>query len=263
MKSLRTKFLPWNRLISLLLALLMMPALIPALAEAPITEPQAIVDYLASHDGQLPPNFVTKTRAKKLGWNGKGNLSDALPGYSFGGSDYQNKEGLLPAAPGRTWKECDCYYTAGKRSGQRLCFSNDGLYFYSPDGFKTFTQMYPSEDMPEPEGPIIAMQDIADYLFEHQCLPPNFITKRQAQELGWDSSRNYVSDVAPGCSIGGDRFGNYQGLLPTAKGRQYYECDVGYVSGKRSAKRIVFSNDGLVFYTEDHYNTFTRLYPSR
>ncbi len=116
---------------------------------------------------------------------------------------------------------------------------------------------------PVPEGPIIEPQAIADWLFAHDfTLPDNFITKREAQALGWDSSYNYVSDVAPGKSIGGDRFGNYEGLLPRAKGRQYYECDCWYVSGKRNAYRIIFSNDGLVFYTEDHYQTFVEMHPS-
>ena len=111
-------------------------------------------------------------------------------------------------------------------------------------------------------GPIIEPQDIADYIFEHGELPDNFITKKEAQKLGWDSSWNYVSDVAPGKSIGGDRFGNYEGLLPTKKGRQWYEADCYYTKGKRNAHRILFSNDGLVFYTDDHYKTFTQMFPS-
>ena len=115
----------------------------------------------------------------------------------------------------------------------------------------------------EQQGPIIEPQAIADYLFEHGELPDNFITKKEAQELGWNSKYNYVSDVAPGYSIGGDRFGNYEGILPKKKGRQYYECDCYYVEGKRSAHRVVFSNDGLVFYTGDHYETFTQLFPSK
>ncbi len=118
------------------------------------------------------------------------------------------------------------------------------------------------EEQEEEEGPIIEPQAIADYLFEHGELPDNFITKKEAQELGWDSRKNYVSDVAPGMSIGGDRFGNYEGLLPKAKGRQYYECDCYYTEGKRNAYRIIFSNDGLVFYTEDHYQTFEEMHPS-
>ena len=94
-------------------------------------------------------------------------------------------------------------------------------------------------------------------------LPPNFITKSEAQKLGWDSSRNYVGDVAPGKSIGGDRFGNYEGLLPEKSGRTWKEADVNYVSGPRGAERIVFSNDGLVYYTGDHYESFTQMHPSK
>ena len=115
---------------------------------------------------------------------------------------------------------------------------------------------------PVPDGPITDPQSIADYIFANGRLPDNFITKREAQALGWDSSYNYVGDVAPGKSIGGDRFGNYEGLLPTAKGRQYYECDCWYTGKKRNAYRIIYSNDGLVYYTADHYQTFIQLFPS-
>ena len=111
-------------------------------------------------------------------------------------------------------------------------------------------------------GPVTAPQEIADYIFVHGELPPNFITKDEAKALGWDSSRNYVSDAAPGKSLGGDRYGNYEGLLPKAKGRKFYECDCNYTGGKRGAERIVYSSDGHVWYSPDHYETFTELYPS-
>ena len=111
-------------------------------------------------------------------------------------------------------------------------------------------------------GPIIEPQAIADYLFEHGELPENFITKAEAQALGWDSSKNYVSDVAPGKSIGGDSFGNREELLPKAGGRTYREADCNYTGGPRGAERIVYSSDGLVFYTSDHYQTFTQMQPS-
>ena len=114
----------------------------------------------------------------------------------------------------------------------------------------------------EESGPIIEPQAIADYLFEHGELPENFITKKEAKELGWDSRYNYVSDVAPGMSIGGDYFGNYEGNLPEVKGRKYYECDCYYTGGERNAYRIIYSNDGHVWYTEDHYNTFVEMKPS-
>ena len=118
-------------------------------------------------------------------------------------------------------------------------------------------------DPPEEEaGPVTEPQAIADYLFKHGELPENFITKEEAQDLGWDSSRNYVSDVAPGKSIGGDRFGNYEGQLPKAKGRKFFECDANYTGGKRGPQRIVYSSDGRVWYTKDHYGTFEELFPS-
>ena len=100
---------------------------------------------------------------------------------------------------------------------------------------------------------------VALYLHLFGELPPHFITKKQAQALGWSGGE--VEEFRPGAAIGGDYFGNYEGLLPKKKGRKYYECDIGTV-GKRSrgAKRIIFSNDGLVYYTDDHYESFTLLY---
>lgn len=102
-------------------------------------------------------------------------------------------------------------------------------------------------------------EDVSLYLYTYGYLPENFITKDEARELGWEGGS--VEDYAPGCAIGGDKFGNREGLLPKANGRQYYECDID-TNGRssRGAKRIVFSNDGLIYYTEDHYETFTLLY---
>ena len=101
---------------------------------------------------------------------------------------------------------------------------------------------------------------VALYIHTFGHLPDNFLTKSQAESLGWVNSKGNLWDVAPGCSIGGDKFGNREGLLPKAEGRQYYECDVNYEGGYRGGERIVFSNDGLVFYSQDHYSNFTQLY---
>lgn len=116
---------------------------------------------------------------------------------------------------------------------------------------------------PVPEGPITDPQGIADWLFSHDMtLPDNFITKREARALGWDPSWNYVGDVAPGMSIGGDRFGNYEGKLPEGWGVYYWEADCYYKGKKRNAHRVIYSSEGRVWYTGDHYNTFTELFPS-
>ncbi len=101
---------------------------------------------------------------------------------------------------------------------------------------------------------------VALYIHTYGRLPDNYITKAEAQKLGWDNTKGNLRKVAPGKSIGGDRFGNYEGQLPKAGKRKYFECDIDYKSGKRNAKRIVFSNDGLIFYTDDHYKTFQQLY---
>jgi len=114
----------------------------------------------------------------------------------------------------------------------------------------------------EEAGPIIEPQRIADYLFEYGELPDNFLTKQEARDLGWDSRWNDLSDVAPGMSIGGDRFGNYDGNLPRRKGVRYYEADCWYTGGHRGAERIVWSTEGRVWYTDDHYQTFTEMYSS-
>ena len=100
---------------------------------------------------------------------------------------------------------------------------------------------------------------VAAYLMEFDELPENYLTKKEAQALGWVSNLGNLWEVAPGMSIGGDRFGNYEGILPKKNGRQYYECDIDFDGTYRNGKRIVFSNDGLIFYTEDHYETFEEI----
>lgn len=102
--------------------------------------------------------------------------------------------------------------------------------------------------------------EVALYLHLYQELPPNYLTKKEAENLGWDNRKGNLWEVAPGASIGGSKFGNYEKRLPEKSGRQYYECDIDYEGGYRNAKRIVYSNDGLVYYTEDHYETFEQLY---
>ena len=112
----------------------------------------------------------------------------------------------------------------------------------------------------EENGNYTSKEEVALYIHTYGKLPINYITKKQAQELGWDPENGNLSDILPGMSIGGNVFGNYEGALPRAGGRRYFECDIDYEGGYRGAKRIVYSNDGLVFYTEDQYNTFEQIY---
>ena len=109
------------------------------------------------------------------------------------------------------------------------------------------------------DGWYYSAEDVGLYLYWFGYLPSNFITKNEARELGWDGGS--VEAYAPGYAIGGDKFGNREGLLPKADGRQYYECDIDTDGAdSRGAKRIVYSNDGLIYYTDDHYESFVLLY---
>lgn len=102
-------------------------------------------------------------------------------------------------------------------------------------------------------------EDVALYIHTYGKLPPNYITKNEAEKLGW--SGGSVEQVAPGKCIGGSRFYNNEKKLPEKSGRKYYECDIdtlGYHS--RGSRRIIYSNDGLIYYTGDHYETYELLY---
>ena len=105
-----------------------------------------------------------------------------------------------------------------------------------------------------------SMEAVAAYIHANGCLPDFYMTKDEAEErYGWDGGP--LDLLAPGMAIGGDRFGNYEELLPTASGRAYTECDIDTIGAQeRGPKRIVFSNDGLIYYTEDHYESFELLY---
>ena len=97
---------------------------------------------------------------------------------------------------------------------------------------------------------------VVKYLKEHGELPDYYITKSEAKSLGWVPSKGNLCEVAPGKAIGGDIWTNRQKSLPTKSGRKYFEADLNYNCGNRNADRVVFSNDGLVFVTFDHYRSF-------
>ena len=111
----------------------------------------------------------------------------------------------------------------------------------------------------DPDGWYYSAEDVALYLITYGELPSNYITKNEAWDLGWEGGS--VQRYQEGAAIGGDKFGNREGILPKADGRQYYECDIDTDGeSSRGAKRIVYSNDGLIYYTEDHYESFILLY---
>ena len=113
-------------------------------------------------------------------------------------------------------------------------------------------------------GKIASIEEMTDaevvinFIKKHGALPNYYITKNEARKKGWDPAKGNLCDVLPGKAIGGDHFGNFENRLPNKKGRKYKEADINYNCGHRQAKRLIFSNDGLIYTTDDHYNTFTK-----
>ena len=113
--------------------------------------------------------------------------------------------------------------------------------------------------LPDEHGSYDSKEEVALFIHTYGRLPDNYMTKKEAEKLGWEGGS--LERYAPGMCIGGSRFGNYEGLLPEKDGRSYTECDIDTLgANSRGAKRIVFSNDGLIFYTDDHYESFELLY---
>lgn len=283
----------FRKLLALLLALMTLMSMSPALAKSK-TITLSSADYPVEEDGwydsmeevavylkvfdHLPYNYLTKDEAGDLGWNNKqGNLHKVAPGFSIGGDRFGNYEGVLPDKKGRKWTECDIDFDGGYRNSKRIVFSNDGLIYYTDDHYNTFTQIKVTVEKAKAKakettikldltieldeyGEYSTVNEVAAFLVQFGTLPCNYITKAEAKELGWTAKKDNLGDVMPGCSIGGDEFQNREKLLPTAKGRKWFECDVNSVDGKRSDERIVFSSDGLIYYTADAFKSFTQLH---
>lgn len=117
-------------------------------------------------------------------------------------------------------------------------------------------QLYADLDGLDEDGTYNSAEDVSLYLYTYGHLPENYITKNEARDLGW--SGGSVEKYAPGYAIGGDKFGNREGVLPDGT---YHECDIDTIGqNSRGAKRLVYADDGRIYYTEDHYETFTLLY---
>jgi len=283
------KYSLFRRILALLMMLIMLAGCVPALAKSKIITLSS-ADYPVTEDGwydsmeevavylelfkKLPENYITKNEADQLGWKTKGDLDDVAPGRSIGGDRFGNYEKSLPDKKGRKWTECDIDYTSGSRNAKRIVFSNDGLIYYTADHYNTFTQIKVTIEEASAEvsfvidpqmeldeyGEYTSVEEVTAYLIQYGMLPCNFITKAEAKELGWTAKKDNLGQVMPGCSIGGDKYHNREKLLPAAKGRTYYECDVNAPDGKRTDERIVYSSDGLIYYTPDGFETFIRLY---
>ena len=158
---------------------------------------------------------------------------------------------------------------------KRIVFSSDDLIYYTDDHYESFEKVIvvagqgnagkQKEDVLNVRAKVeygecyITHEEVAAYLHVYGELPINYIVKADAVDLGYSAKKDNMGVVAPEFAIGGDKFGNREGLLPKEKDRQYYECDVDMVNGKRGDCRLVYSSDGLIFYTADRYKHFIQV----
>lgn len=276
-----------QKLLAIVLLLTFLLSAVPALAKSktiqvsaenhPVTEDgsyssmEEVAVYLATYQ-KLPGNFITKNKASDRGWDSrKGNLDKIAPGCSIGGDRFGNYEHQLPDKKGRKWTECDINFSGEYRGGERIVFSSDGLIYYTADHYQTFSLVevtFPKESSKptvdlhvpvEEYGEYTSLSEVASYLLRFGTLPCNYLTRSEAKELGWTAKKDNLSEVMPGCSIGGDAFQNREKKLPEAKGRTWQECDINAVDGKRSDERLVYSSDGLLYYTPDAHKTYSSL----
>lgn len=103
------------------------------------------------------------------------------------------------------------------------------------------------------DGEYTTAEDVALYIHTYHKLPSNYMTKKEATDKGY-----YKNPKKNGIMIGGDYFGNYEELLPPND--NYYECDVDYKGNDRGKNRLIYTTDGTVYYTKNHYKSFTQLY---
>ncbi|HZJ86685.1 MAG TPA: ribonuclease domain-containing protein [Erysipelothrix sp.] len=107
------------------------------------------------------------------------------------------------------------------------------------------------------DGYYTSKEDVSLYIHLYETLPENYITKQEAIALGWKASEGNLWDVSDQKSIGGDAFRNREKKLPQGN---YFEADIDYKGGYRNEKRVVYSSEGDIYYTDDHYTSFEKLY---
>lgn len=116
----------------------------------------------------------------------------------------------------------------------------------------------PTSEAAAEDGSYTSKDEVAAYLHSYGKLPSNYLTTEAAKALGWDGESDLWA-VQSGASIGGDEYGNHAGLLPSADGRTWKQCDVGYNGGTRGPERLVYSSDGLIYYSPDRFTTFEEI----
>ena len=178
----------------------------------------------------------------------------ALSLFTFSGCDMDTETALslTEAVLSAVLEEDESSYShTGSASDPYDHCDSDPLPFEPDDNYY--------ETLVQEDGWYDDVETVAAYLIAYEELPDNYLTKKEAEALGWVSKEGNLWDVAEGMSIGGDYFGNYEGLLPEGK---YRECDIDYDGGYRGEERLIYTTQGdlYIYYTDDHYESFELIY---
>lgn len=191
-----------------------------------------------------------------MGWiNGRGSATSAPTATSETAVSQGSEETAVPKAQARPTESDTGAPDVSSPDTTTTGTDDAGTSTVAPERGPSADTLTVTED-----GQYTSRDEVALYLHTYRHLPSNYISKTKARNKGWVATEGNLWDVCPGMSIGGSEYYNDEGQLPDARRRRWTECDINYHGGYRGAERIVFSNDGLIFYTPDHYRTFTQLY---
>ncbi len=215
----------------------------------------------ASKDERIFTSKTLDTASRKSGEQNSKNVADRKISSSqnpASGADAKDERGVRSADGGADLGDLKSHSQANERAAANPKDEADAHRRRSAD-YEASNSQNPAANSKNQlaDEPCVSRECVSAHIRRTGTLPQNFITKKQAGELGWQGGDLWR--YARGKSIGGDRFGNFERRLPDKKGRIWRECDIEYRGGARGAKRLIFSNDGLIFYTADHYESFERV----
>lgn len=128
----------------------------------------------------------------------------------------------------------------------------------TPSGAKKFSTVSQSPASNQ----YTSRDEVAKFICENGHLPSNYVSKSEGKRLYEAKTGNTFTKwnfnplTTLGVMIGGDDFQNREGRLPPG---DYREADVDYFAENRGTKRLVYTSGCIIYYTSDHYGSFTKL----
>ena len=175
-------------------------------------------------------------------------ITDADPYLNGDSKNFKNWQSI--------YKEPKTRYTCENKHGKIYSYTS---LSYIPEHLRCRCEITPMRTIKVAEATNEGWDGADAWLMFEGRLPDNYITKKEAIKAGWKSKLHNLSEVCPGKLIGGVIYKNKEGKLPGKDNRTWYEADFDYDTDYRGENRILYSNDGLIFISYDHAQTFYEL----